>query len=241
MKISLIIPAFNEEKLIARSLDRIRSAAAEFVAHEWFWEWIVCDNNSTDRTASLARTAGATVVFEPVNQIARARNTGARAASGDWLVFIDADSEPSRGLFADVAERIAAGRHVGGGSCVRLDRNTWSVRIGNVVWNGLSRACRWAAGSFIFCHSEAFKALGGFNEDYYCAEEIEFSRRLKRYGREHGLRFEILTDHPLVTSSRKLDLYSRAQVLRLVFNGVFRHRRTALSREACSLWYDGRR
>src|SRR6478609_2442449 len=89
--VSIVVPAFNEEKLIARTLDAIRAAAEAFVRRGWDTELIVCDNNSTDRTAALARAAGATVVFEPVNQIGRARNKGAEAASGDWLVFVDAD------------------------------------------------------------------------------------------------------------------------------------------------------
>ena len=54
----------------------------------------------------MAAATGATVVFEPVNQIARARNTGAAAATGDWLIFVDADSRPSAELFADVQEAI---------------------------------------------------------------------------------------------------------------------------------------
>jgi len=76
MKISLIVPAFNEEKCIARSLRKIRAASDAFVSLGWDSEIIVCDNNSTDRTAEKARAAGATVVFEPVNQISRARNRG---------------------------------------------------------------------------------------------------------------------------------------------------------------------
>jgi len=52
---------------------------------------IVVDNNSTDRTGELAR-AVARRRFEPINQISRARNAGGRHASGDWLLFVDADS-----------------------------------------------------------------------------------------------------------------------------------------------------
>ena len=77
MKFSIIIPAFNEEKLIAETLRRVRAAMAAFTDLGWETELIVCDNNSTDRTAELARSAGATVDFEPINQISRARNTGA--------------------------------------------------------------------------------------------------------------------------------------------------------------------
>src|ERR1035441_10072378 len=88
LKISIIVPAFNEERLLGESLAQIKSAAHAFAQHGWDFELIVCDNNSTDRTAEIARAAGATVVFEPVNQIARARNSGAAAATGDWLVFL---------------------------------------------------------------------------------------------------------------------------------------------------------
>src|SRR5256884_4138853 len=109
MKISVIVPAFNEEKFIARSLRKIKAASDALSALGWESEIIVCDNNSTDRTAEKARAAGATVVFEPVNQISRARNKGAAAAGGDWLVFVDADSYPSRELFADLAAAIQSG------------------------------------------------------------------------------------------------------------------------------------
>ena len=95
VKISIIVPAFNEEKLIVASLKEIKKACAAFSDEDWQTEVIVCDNNSSDRTGELSRAEGALVVFESVNQIARARNAGARAASGDWLVFVDADSHPA--------------------------------------------------------------------------------------------------------------------------------------------------
>ena len=103
MRVSVIVPAFNEEQLLADSLAEIRKASAAFSLRGWTVELIVCDNNSTDRTAGIASAVGATVVFEPLNQIARARNTGAAAATGDWLLFVDADTHPSRELFGDVA------------------------------------------------------------------------------------------------------------------------------------------
>ena len=110
MKISVVIPAFNEEKLLGATLRSIQEAGAAFADLGWTMEIVVCDNNSTDATAALARAAGARVVFEPVNQIARARNTGAAAADGDWLIFVDADSRPGRELFAQVAAAIQSGR-----------------------------------------------------------------------------------------------------------------------------------
>ena len=65
MKISIIVPAFNEEKLIERSLQSIRSAATAFSQVGWEHQIIVCDNNSSDRTGELSREQGAHVFFEP--------------------------------------------------------------------------------------------------------------------------------------------------------------------------------
>src|SRR5687768_3925006 len=121
MKISIIVPAFNEEKLLPGSLRAMNAAREGFHERGWETELIVCDNNSSDATADVARAAGARVVFEPINQISRARNTGAGGATGDWLLFIDADSQPSRELLRDVADAIASGKYVAGGSTVKLD------------------------------------------------------------------------------------------------------------------------
>src|SRR5581483_7353728 len=139
MRISVIIPAFNEERLLGETLRSVQAAMTAFTRRSWTAELIVCDNNSTDRTAEVARAAGANVVFEPVNQIARARNSGAAAASGDWLVFVDADSHPTPELFAAVAEQLSSGRCLAGGSTVRLPREYWRANLIVRLWNGISR------------------------------------------------------------------------------------------------------
>ena len=231
MKISVIVPAFNEEKLLGTTLACIRDATGGMAI-----ELIVCDNNSTDRTAEIAGQAGATVVFEPVNQISRARNVGAAAASGDWLVFVDADSFPDRALFVELADAIASGRCIGGGATVRFDEADHAAQSAVAIWNAVSRTMRWAAGSFVFCEAGAFRALGGFSTELYAAEEIDFSRRLKRLGR-----LTILHRHPLRTSGRKVRLYSKTEYLKLLAKVVLTGGRSLRSREECFAWYDGRR
>src|SRR5262245_8837957 len=142
VRLSIIIPAFNEERLLGETLRRVEAARTAFSRRHWETELIVCDNNSTDRTAEIARAAGDRVVFEPVNQIARARNRGAEAASGEWLMFVDADSHPTAELFGDVAGQIESGRCLAGGSTVKLEGHypvaQWITRL----WNGISRTCR---------------------------------------------------------------------------------------------------
>jgi len=241
MKISVIVPAFNEEKFIARSLRKIKAATNAFSPLGWESEIIVCDNNSTDRTQEKARAAGAMVVFEPVNQISRARNKGASVATGDWLVFIDADSYPSRELFEDLSAAIRSGRCLGGGAVVQMDRAVgWTGWFAS-VWNWISRWQRWAAGSFVFCEATVFRELGGFSQELYAAEELEFSERLKGQARKRGKQVVILHRHPLVTSGRKVHLYSLREHLSMLFK-TLRHRGENLKdRASCTLWYDGRR
>ena len=129
MKVSVVVPAFNEERVLGKTLGAIRHAMTAFDEVGWSSELIVCDNNSTDRTAAIATEAGALVVFEPVNQISRARNAAAARAAGDWLIFVDADSIPSRELFADVAYTIGRTRCVAGGSTVRLDFSPFAATL----------------------------------------------------------------------------------------------------------------
>lgn len=241
MKTSIVVPAFNEERLLGETLRHIRAAMSAFTARGWDTELIVCDNNSTDRTAEIARTAGATVVFEPVNQIARARNTGAAAATGDWLVFVDADSHPTPELFADVAEAIASGRVLAGGATLRLATKSRRARLVNAGWNALSRALRLLAGSFIFVEAAAFRAVGGFSHELFAGEELDLTRRLKVVARSSGRRVVILHRHPLLTSARKVELYTGAELLRFFLRAAVLPRATLRSRAACAPWYDGRR
>jgi glycosyltransferase involved in cell wall biosynthesis len=228
MKISVIVPAFNEEKLIAATLRTMQEAAGSFARRGWETEIVVCDNNSSDATAALAREGGARVVFEPVNQIARARNTGAAAAQGDWFVFIDADSRPTPDLFADVAGQIESGRCLAGGCTVRFDGNYFMADRLCDLWNGLSRFTKWAAGAFIFC-------------ELFASEEIDLSKRLKKLARANKKKMVILRRYPLLTSSRKLRLYSLSQMAALCGRFILRPRRSITHRDACGYWYDGRR
>ena len=241
MKISVVVPAFNEERLLPGALRSIRSAMEAFDRRGWASELIVCDNNSTDRTAAIAREAGARVVFEPVNQISRARNRGAAEAGGDWLFFVDADSQPGVELFSDAADAIASGRCLAGGCTVAYPNPPAGAAVIIGMWNALSRIARWAAGSFIFCEAAVFRAAGGFNEELYASEEVDLFRRLKRMARRDGRKIVILHRNPLLTSDRKLRLYSWGELIRFGLRTILSRGKTLRSRDDCFAWYDGKR
>ena len=239
--VSVVVPAFNEERGLAASLDSIRLASTAFDDTGWTFELIVCDNNSTDRTSDIAVQAGARVVFESMNQISRARNAGAAVARGDWLVFVDADSHPTPELFSDVVQLIRGGRCLAGGSTVRFENADRAVLVVGAWWNLTSRVMRWAAGSFIFCDAAAFRQVGGFSLELFAAEEIDLFRRLKRLARRAGRTIVILHRHPLLTSARKSRLYTPREAVTFAIRTVFQRGRTLRSQDECFQWYDGRR
>jgi glycosyltransferase involved in cell wall biosynthesis len=241
MRISVVIPAYNEERLIGETLSRIKAALTAFSLRDWDAELVVCDNNSTDRTPELARAAGAKVVFEPVNQIGRARNRGAESATGDWLIFVDADSHPSAELFDEVAAQIDSGRCLAGGTTVKLNGHYPKASLITHLWNGVSRSFHWLAGSFIFCDAVAFRKVGGFSAELFASEEIDLSKRLKKLARAEGRKVVILHRHPILTSARKVELYTPREHLAFLVRTILKGGKPLKDRDACHTWYDGRR
>jgi glycosyltransferase involved in cell wall biosynthesis len=203
---SIVIPAYDEEEFLHRALGSAR-AAARAAADDlgMTGEVVVVDNNSRDRTAEVARAGGAdVVVFEPVNQISRARNAGARVAQGSYLVFLDADTVLPAALLTRALSALRGGTLCGGG--VRIDSDEpfpWLVRRLLALWNRLSLRRQLAAGSFVFCRRDAFEAVGGFDEKVYAGEEVWLSLRLRRWGRERGMAFQVFDGPPVQTSARK--------------------------------------
>jgi glycosyltransferase involved in cell wall biosynthesis len=241
MTISVLVPAYNEAAGLAAALASIRAAMHALADRGWSTELIVCDNNSTDATPVIAAAAGARVVFEPVNQISRARNAAAAVAGGSWFVFVDADTHPSPALFAEAADVIASGRYLAGGSVVRMESSTRFGDLVQALWNTTSRLTGWAAGAFLFVDAAAFRTVGGFSERLYASEEIAFCRRVKRLARRQNRRVVILRRHPLSTSGRKLQLYTPWQMLGLLARTLLTGGRTLRRPQDLFLWYDGRR
>ncbi|MBP9870847.1 MAG: glycosyltransferase [Nitrosomonas sp.] len=241
MHLSIIIPAFNEERLIMHCLDSVAESLAANQKPGFTAEIIVVDNNSTDKTAELATQAGAKVVFEPINQIGRARNSGATVATGEWLLFVDADSLLNPGMVADILNMIESGQYVGCGSVMHMPNLPWWGKAAIQLWTIFSVVFHWASGVLVVCRADAFREVGGFNQELFAADEIDLSQLLKKWGRKHGLKFTILTRHPLVTSPRKVQLYSGWEIVSQILRVVFSPRRSLQDKKKLPIWYDGRR
>jgi len=241
MRLSIVIPAFNEDRLIERCLHSVAASLAAHIKPGFTSETIVVDNNSTDNTASLAKQAGAQVVFEPINQIGRARNAGAAVATGDWLLFLDADSVLSPELLGDILYVIKSKTYVGCGSTLSMPGLPWWASGILRFWTQISIRLHWAAGALFVCRRDAFVEVGGFSQELYALEEIDLSKRIRTWGRQHQLKFTILTAHPLDTSPRKISLYSAGEIAGQILRMLLNRRRTLTDKKYLSVWYDGRR
>jgi glycosyltransferase involved in cell wall biosynthesis len=230
--ISFVIPAYNEERYLPATLERLFPCASALGEP---FEVIVADDASTDRTAEIARSAGARVVSTRNRQIAATRNAGAREAKGDILAFVDADTLVSEAVLRATLEAVRGGA-VGGGARVTLDRVSPIARASLATFVWFYHRCGYAGGCYMFARRDAFEAIGGFDERYFATEEMWLSRALRDRGRF------VIVKEPVVSSGRKLRLYSRweilAPTLRFFFRGGFAAFRR---REGLGIWYEGRR
>ena len=230
---SVIIPAYNEAAWLPDTLSFLNRSMASFSIPG---EVIVVDNNSTDRTAKIAREWGARVIFEPFNQISRARNVGGRIAKGEYLIFLDADTFLSRNLLKIALNNLSKGRCCGGGARVSFHEAVPKfVRGALGFWNRCSKAFGVAAGCFVYCLRQGFEDVGGFSEQVYASEEIWFSRELKSWGKKRGMQFHVIADPPILTSNRKLQWFSLPQMILILFICLFPF--IFRSRSLCAFWY----
>lgn len=203
-RISLVIPAFEEERLLPRLLDSVDAARRRFSAAADAVEVIVVDNLSRDATARIATERGCRVVSCPVRSIAAVRNAGAAAAHAPYLAFVDADSALHVDSFGFIAAALDDPSVVGGATGIRLERRspgivfTYYSLLPMVALLGLDTGV-------VFCRSADFEAVGGFDESRLLAEDVAFQLALKKLGRSRGQRFLRATAARALLSTRKFD------------------------------------
>ena len=209
---SIIVPAYNEAVELPTTLESVRHAMNDQLLKG---ECIVVDNNSTDKTSEIAEKYGTDqVVFESVNQISRARNAGAKASNGRYLIFVDADTRIDSILLKETLKLLDSGDYAGGGALLEFEGKTSMVgHFGITLWKYISQWSNTAAGSFLFCRRDAFEAIGGFDLKLYASEEIRFSRLLRKWGKQNKQDFTIINKTSAQTSARKLEWYGSARIL----------------------------
>ena len=217
MTVSIIIPALNEEAYLPATLGSVRAGLEHLRAccapDEVVIDMIVVDNDSTDGTAAVARNEGSRVVHEPVRGIARARNTGARHAAGDVLVFIDADVAVPPTLFPTIHETMCEPSCIGGGVDVDQRPRQLAVRLYLRAWRILGRLTGMVQGATQFCRRRVFEQLGGYDENVWIGEDVDFYWNLRRLAREEQRTVRFIREPRVRPSCRRFDEWPLWRVL----------------------------
>lgn len=232
---SLIIPAYNEERLLGRLLDSVDAARATYGRGDAV-EVIVADNASTDRTAVIAAMRGCRMIAVEKRVIAAARNAGARAARGEFLAFVDADAQVHPATFFEIDRALADPRVVAGATGARLER--WSIGIAFtyamivpiVFVTGMDTGVT-------FCRKEDFEAIGGYDESRLVAEDVAFLWALRRLGQTRGQQLARATRAKIVASTRKFDEFGDWHFFSVAIEALRHLMRRDLTRFTASYWY----
>jgi glycosyltransferase involved in cell wall biosynthesis len=233
MNISFVIPAYNEEQYLGKTLEQLIESA-EAIGEPY--EIIVVADGCTDGTADVARQHGTRLLEVELRHIAAVRNAGAGVATGDLFIFVDADTLIPPETLAATVRAIADGA-AGGGAHPVLEPPIpwWAVVPLRLLVCLYFRSLRFVLGGYLFATRSAFEAMGGFDEQYFAAEDAAFCRTIRRHGR-----FVVLRE-PMITSGRKIEEMSTWEGISTSMRLVLRGRKALRQREGLGVWYEQRK
>ncbi len=218
MKVSVIIPAYNEEQYLPETLGRITRSLSVLASPS---EIIVVDNDSQDGTKQVAEAFGANVFLEKEHNIAKVRNVGGTNSTGDVLIFIDADTLVPDSLFKKVTAVMKEEKCFGGAVAVEYEdlQRKW-MRLYLAGWKLWGKFFNMAQGAAQFCRKSVFEELKGYGQSIFMGEDIEFYWRLARYAKLND-GYLYFVDQPKVrTSTRRFDSMSLWKIF-LLTNPIF--------------------
>lgn len=207
MRVSVIIPTYNEEENIATTIKTIRNHGENQIH-----EIIVADGCSQDKTVERAKSGGIQVLKSPQKGRAIQMNYGAEYAEGEILYFLHADSLPPEGFTSQIKNAIQNGHNAG---CFQLAFDRDHVLLNFYAW-----CTRFDIDAFrfgdqsLFITRAAFQKIGGFREDHIVMEDNEIISRIKQQ-----FSFKIL-DGRVITSARKYEQVGIVK-LQLLFALIF--------------------
>ena len=227
MKLSFVIPAWNEEKLICKTIESVQVSAEKYN-----FEIIVADDASDDRTPEIARELGAIVVSCNNRQIGLTRNDGAKVATGDIFIFVDADTIVSEAVVRETVEAIENGAVAGGSFPTFEGKIPLIAKLLTPSLQITFRILRIAAGAYMFCTTESFEKAGRFDPKFFAAEEVHLSNKLHKYGKYKTIKSRV------ITSGRKFQTHSAFEILTTLFLVSIPGVRNIKKRK--NLWYGKR-
>jgi glycosyltransferase involved in cell wall biosynthesis len=199
MKLSIIIPALNEQEYIFQLLKAIRKQDFKD------YEIIVADAASNDKTIKIAQEFGCKITEGGLPALGR--NNGAKIAKGDLFLFIDADNKiPNDKFLSELIEKfekrkLEVASFPISPNGIKLDKFFyWLYNL----WVKITQRFLPHASGVVLVSREIHQKIGGFDEEIKLAEDHEYARRAGKIGK-----FGFIEIEPILFSSRRFELEGR--------------------------------
>lgn len=185
MRLSIIIPTLNEEKLIVQMLAQFTPELKQ----RFDAEVIVSDGASKDQTVALSRPLADVVVVHqsPERQnISQGRNAGAKVAKGETLIFFNADIQLPKDLTTFLSELLTQAEQKGASTC-KVQIVPEIAHFADRLVLGICNLCFWTLNHIGMgmgrgeCHAiraDIFRQLGGYREDLIAGEDFDLFNRV---------------------------------------------------------------
>jgi glycosyltransferase involved in cell wall biosynthesis len=233
---SVIIPARNEEEMLPRCLKHIQLAAQVANTSP---EIVVVLNRCDDQTEAIAKSFGCLCISNEAKNLSILRNSGVEASSGKIVMTIDADSFVSSNIFIEARTLLEKRNYVAGGVWILPER--WSLGIAVSFFGLLPFLLYWRVSCGVFyCYRATFDAVGGFNPNFFSAEDVDFAKRLRAFGKARGQKFRMFSRAYITTSCRKFDRFGDWYFIKNIFK-MLKLLKGQRSQDADQLWYDFKR
>lgn len=212
--LSIIIPAYNEEKFIPGLLECIKKQPYKN------YEVIVADANSKDKTRQIAKKHGCRIVEGGMP--AAGRNNGAKAAKGDVLLFLDADVQFGRDFLKNAVNEFKKRNLDAAGLYIHPASSSPVYRLFFGIFNLWIFATQFfypnASGSGIFCRKQLHKKIKGFDEKIRLSEDMDYVKRCGKFGK-----FRIIKSAKSFVSMRRFENEGKLKVgLKLLLSAFYR-------------------
>ncbi len=221
MKISVVIPAFNEEQLIGKCITAVKNQT--FPKEKY--EILVIDNNSTDKTAQIAKNLGVTVIpYTEKQGFSVTKQFGTKKAKGEIIAYTDADSIPDSHWLSTIDKLMQNKKLVYVGGPILSTEKNILVNLPFMIFDFIARMNQLFGISLIWSPNmavrrDAFMQVGGFNTTVKTSDDWVFTLRIQK---KFGIRSTLYTRELQVkTSPRKQK--KLAAIIPYIFLGIFNY------------------
>ena len=214
LMLSIIIPTLNEEKYLPKLLESIKNQSYKN------YEVIVADAGSKDKTRDIAKKYGCKVVGGGLPAVGR--NNGAKVAKGNILLFLDADVWIDKNFLKKSIDEIEKDNLDAASVKIMPQTNKLLDKIFLGAFNFFISTTQYfyphAIGACIFCKKWLHEKIGGFNKKIAVAEDMDYAKRCRKYGK-----FRILKNVKLHFCMRRYEYYGRFNVaLKILLGEIHR-------------------